>query len=423
MNILFVLYEDFRANSAVHVHNFANQLVSFGNHVVVAVPENKTSCENLGPRDYAIANFSEISGDWSGLFKDARPPALVHGWTPRENVRRLCEKLKRFCSFELCLHLEDNEETIFEANLQIAFSEGERMSEEEIPSSLVHPRRYRQFLGGASGITIIMDRLEKFVPPATPRLLLWPGASSELFYPRPKDKVLLEELRIPVNSIILCYTGNVHAANAREVRSLYLAVAMLNREGVPTTLVRAGRDYYPFLGADKQWARKYSVELDYVKHTEIGRVLSLADFLIQPGTANEFNEYRLPSKLPEFFAMGRPVVLPQTNVGRFVQHGIHAWVLPKVDALGIVQTIIHFLKDPSLVQRLGEGALNFYAQNFDWKKSARTLEGFYRLIVDGAAKAGEGSQPPGERTGTDVLLQRPDYSSGGSDRSSSRAVR
>jgi len=253
-------------------------------------------------------------------------------------------------------------------------------------------------------MTIIMDRLEKFVPPATPRLLLWPGASSELFYACPKDKVLLKELRIPVNSIVLSYTGNVHAANAREVRSLYLAVAMLNREGVPTTLVRAGRDYYPFLGTDGQWARKYSVELGYVKHTEIGRVLSLADFLIQPGTADQFNEYRLPSKLPEFFAMGRPVVLPRTNVGRFVQHGVHAWVLPKVDALGIVQTIIHFLKDPLLVQRLSEGALTFYAQNFDWEKSARTLEGFYRLIVDGAAKSGEGPPPPGERTRADVSL-------------------
>ncbi len=405
MNILFVLYHDFGANSAIHVHNFANQLVAFGHRVAVTVPNDKISCENLGLRNYAIANFSEINGDWLRLFKDGRPPELVHAWTPRENVRRLCEKLSRLCSFELCLHLEDNEETIFEANLQMPFADGAGMPEEEIPSSLVHPRLYRRFIAEASGMTIIMDRLEKFVPPATPRLLLWPGASSELFYARPKDKVLLKELRIPVNSIVLSYTGNVHAANAREVRSLYLAVAMLNREGVPTTLVRAGRDYYPFLGTDEQWALKYSVELGYVKHTEIGRVLSLADFLIQPGTADEFNEYRLPSKLPEFFAMGRPVVLPRTNVGRFVQHGVHAWVLPKVDALGIVQTIIHFLKDPPLVQRLSEGALNFYAQNFDWGKSARMLEGFYRLIVDGAAKSGEGPQPLGERTGADVSLQ------------------
>jgi len=57
-----------------------------------------------------------------------------------------------------------------------------------------------------------------------------------------------------------------------------------------------------------------------------------------------------------------------------------------------------------LVQRLSENALNFYAQNFDWEKSARTLEGFYRLIVDGAAKSGESPHPPRERAGADVSL-------------------
>ena len=57
------------------------------------------------------------------------------------------------------------------------------------------------------------------------------------------------------------------------------------------------------------------------------------------------------------------------------------------------------------MQRLSEGALNFYAQNFDWEKSARTLEGFYRLIVDGAVKSGERPQPLGARTGADVSLQ------------------
>jgi glycosyltransferase involved in cell wall biosynthesis len=423
VNILFVLYYDFEANSAIHVHNFASQLAAFGHGVAVTVPQNKTSCENLGPRNYAVANFSEIDGDWSRLFKDARPPELVHAWTPRENVRRLCGHLKRLCSFELCLHLEDNEETIFEANLQVSFSEAAAMPEAEISPSFVHPRLYQQFLAEASGLTIIMDRLEKFVPSATPRLLLWPGASSELFHAGPKDKTLFEELRIPVNSTVLCYTGNVHAANAREVRSLYLAVAMLNREGVPTTLVRAGRDYYPFLGPDEQWARKYSVELGYVKHTEIGRVLSLADFLIQPGTANEFNDFRLPSKLPEFFAMGRPVLLPRTNLGRFVEHGVHAWVLPKVDALGIVQTIIRLLKDPALVQRLSKGALDFYSQNFRWEKSAHALEGFYKLLVERAAKSGEGPQPRGEKVDANVSLQRSDYSSGSSIRSSTRGVR
>ena len=116
---------------------------------------------------------------------------------------------------------------------------------------------------------MIMDRLEKFVPPALPRLILWPGADRQLFFRAKKDEAFLASLGVPPENIVLCYTGNVHSANAREVRSLYLAAAILSREGIPTTLVRAGKDYCPFLGPDEKWAREVSVDLGYVKHVDI----------------------------------------------------------------------------------------------------------------------------------------------------------
>jgi glycosyltransferase involved in cell wall biosynthesis len=381
--------------------------MSLGHYVTVAVPKNKETCINLGKRLYSAVTFSEAANRSSRLFSNARPPDLVHAWTPRENVRSFCENLRRDCSFPLLVHLEDNEEAILEANLQIPFFQAERMKDIEVPSSLSHPRLYRRFLAEASGITVIMDRLEKFIPANTPRLVLWPGANPELFHAQSKDEALLEELRIPVNSLVVCYTGNVHAVNAREVRSLYLAVAMLNREGIPATLVRAGRDYCPFLGPDEQWAKKYSIELGYVKHVEIGRVLSLADFLIQPGADNAFNEYRLPSKLPEFFAMGRPVILPRTNVGRFVEHGVHAWVLAKVDALGIVEALRYLRTNPALVRRLSEGALQFYKQHFDWEIGARRLDQFYRTVLQN-----DRAREQGARSSQDVTT----LSAGQSDR-------
>jgi glycosyltransferase involved in cell wall biosynthesis len=185
---------------------------------------------------------------------------------------------------------------------------------------------------------------------------------------------------VPPENIVLCYTGNVHSANAREVRSLYLAAAILSREGIPTTLVRAGKDYCPFLGPDEKWAREVSVDLGYVKHIDIPRVLGLADFLVQPGADDAFNEYRLPAKLPEFFAMGRPVLLPSTNVGRFVRHGQEAWVLAKVDALGIADALQTLRADEPVRARLAAGALAFCQEHFDWKKNAGTLDRFYEQI-------------------------------------------
>ena len=387
-NILFVLYHDFTSNSAIHVHNFANQLAGFGHDVAVAVPDKKETAANLGERHYSVATFPEHDGDWRKFFRDANGPDIVHAWTPRENVRLFCEKLASSCSFALVVHLEDNEELILELNLGKPFHELQRLTSLQMPSNLSHPINYRRFLASAAGVTIIMDRLGRFVPDGVPHLVLWPGADQTLFSRRAKDTLFLENLGVPADHLVLCYTGNVHSANAREVRSLYLAVAMLNREGIPATLLRAGTDYCSFLGPEETWARQHTVDIGYVRHFEVPQLLSLADFLIQPGMDNAFNEFRLPAKLPEFFAVGRPVVLPRTNVGRFARHGEHAWIAEKVDAMTIVETIHDLRDDHSQRQRLADGAASFAEEHFSWDKNARALEQFYNGIAGGKTEAG-----------------------------------
>lgn len=379
-NILFVLYHDFTANSAVHVHNFANRLVASGHSVAVAIPKSDDSGAALGEQHYRVLAFDEMDGTWARLFSNGLAPDVLHAWTPRENVRLFAEKVRALCSPLLFIHLEDNEELILEVNLGRPFKELAGAQGMKLPGNLAHPRNYRRFIAEADGVTTIMDRLEKFVPDGVRRIILWPGADRELFFPRKRDETFLAGLGVPRENIVLCYTGNVHSANAREVRSLYLAAAILSREGIPTTLVRAGKDYCPFLGPDETWAREVSVDLGYVRHLDIPPILGLADFLIQPGTDDAFNEYRLPAKLPEFFAMGRPLLLPLTNVGRFVRHGHEAWVLPKMDALGIVDTIKTLRADEELMSRLSAGALAFCDEHFSWSKNAATLENFYEQI-------------------------------------------
>ncbi|HYJ07008.1 MAG TPA: glycosyltransferase family 4 protein [Chthoniobacterales bacterium] len=380
-NVLFALYHDFSANSAVHVHNFANQLAALGHSTAVAIPDGNDRGASLGAQNYSVHRFDQVDGDWSRVFPDGAAPEIVHAWTPRENVRLFCEKLAGFCDFALFVHLEDNEELILEVNLGTPFEKLARSASAEIPGNLSHPRNYRAFIASATGVTMIMDRLERFVPPEVPKLVLWPGADEQLFHPRLRDPALLEQLGIAEGTTVLCYTGNVHSANGRDVRSLYLAAAILDREGTPARLVRTGRDFCPFLGPDEEWARRVSIELGHVEYQEIPAILSLADVLVQPGADNAFNEFRLPGKLPEFFAMGRPVILPQTNVGRFVRHGEEAWVLPKVDALGIVDAVRALRADKALSERLGAGATQFCRQHFNWKKNTRELVEFYQEVA------------------------------------------
>jgi glycosyltransferase involved in cell wall biosynthesis len=380
-NILFALYHDFSANSAVHVHNFANQLAALGHSTAVAIPEDTDRGAGLGEQNYSIERFDQVAGDWSHVFANGHPPDFVHAWTPRENVRLFCEKLAGLCDFSLFVHLEDNEELILEVNLGTPFHKLASSRSAEFPQNLSHPRHYRAFIASADGVTMIMDRLEYFVPPEIPKLVLWPGAAEELFFPRPRDPQLLEQLGIANGTIVLCYTGNVHSANSRDVRSLYLAAAILDREGTPARLIRTGRDFCSFLGPDEEWAHRVSIGLGHVSYREIPALLGLADVLVQPGADNTFNEFRLPGKLPEFFAMGRPVIVPRTNVGRFVRHGEDAWVLDKVDALAIADAVLQLRANKALSDRLAAGATAFGREYFDWKKNACALASFYDRIT------------------------------------------
>ncbi len=213
---------------------------------------------------------------------------------------------------------------------------------------------------------------------ARPSLLLWLGADTKLFYPRKRNTELLAQLKIPVNSTVLGYAGDVDEANARAVRSLYLAVAMLNREGVPTTLVRTGKDNCLFLGNDEQWARKYSVELGALSEIEVPRALSLAHVLVQP-EAEELSDER-SVKLAQLFAVARPVIVSRKLGWCQLEDGIHALVLPRVEAVAILKAVRYLRENEQARQQLGDGAHAFYRQYLDSKASARRLDAFYRSL-------------------------------------------
>lgn len=215
-NVLFVLYFDFSANSAVHVHHFANRLIAQGLNCAVAVPRDQETISVLGKHSYKTMEFNEIH-QLKSMFPDGRGPDIVHAWTPREVVRIYCEQLQAHYNFKLFIHLEDNEEHILQKFLQKSYKDLCSHCPAFIPPHLSHPLKYRKFLETADGVTIIIDRLKEFVPDRTPTLLLYPGADTDCFFPRERDNKLALDLGIPLNSAVLCYTGNVHPANAHEV--------------------------------------------------------------------------------------------------------------------------------------------------------------------------------------------------------------
>ena len=379
LNVLFVLYHDFTSNSAVHVFHWANELSALGVACRVAVPDTPETLRGLGAAEFGVLKFTDLPH--GAIFPDGRGPDLVHAWTPREIVRNFCERLGEHFKFRLFIHLEDHEWHLLECRMNQPWKQLAAMPLDEldkaVPPSLSHPIHGKTFLESADGITVIMDRLRELTPTGVPTLELWPSADPELFSPRPRSSKIRSKHGISPECTLFVYTGNVHAANAREVRSLYLAVAILNREGHPASLIRTGRDFYPFLGPDEAWARAHSIELGYVSRKEIPDLLGAADILVQPGKADKFNDYRFPSKLPEFLAMGRPVILPESNIGLHMKHGADALVLANVDALAIAEATLQITSDRNLYDRLAKGARQFFDERLSWPASAAKLVSFY----------------------------------------------
>ena len=382
-NILFVLYEDFYCNSALHVHHFANNLVSLGLDCVVAVPRNKLSVSAVTENSanlYKVTQFNELY-KLNECFNNHQGPDIIHAWTPRELPRIYCNKVRKAYNSKLIIHLEDNEEHILERYLNKPFKELLLETKPfSLPEYISHPKNYRLFLESADGVTVIIERLKEFVPPNIPTSILWPGVDTKYFFPRKPNQEIAQRFNVPQDSLIFCYTGNVHAANTAEVRSLYLAVAVLNREGKKAVLIRTGQDMCNFLGKEEKWARQHSIELGHIPRSLIPEVLSLAKVLIQPGRPDAFNNYRFPSKLPEFLAMGKPTILPATNIGLKMEPKKDALVLPIVDATAIVDAVEMLEEDDLLSDRLSEGSYNFAKTNLDWHKNSQSLKSFYESV-------------------------------------------
>lgn len=384
LKVLFLLHGSFASNSALHVAALANELAAQGHCCAVAVPHDvETIAHHDAPRFRAITHAQAAAGKG---FTDGRGPDLVHAWTTREAVRRLAEQLRSQHGSRVVVHLEDNEQEVLAQSLGRSFAELDAMTTAEldrlVPLTLAHPHRSREFLAQADGVTLITAKLREFTPVAARTLTLWPAADARHFFPRPVPEEFRAALQLDPGTTVLFYHGNVHAANAAEVRELYAAVARLNESGVPVKLLRTGLDAVDFLGAHAVRIREHVIELGQIlHHRHLPPLMALADIFVQPGAPDAFNDYRFPSKLPEFFALGRPVVLPRTNVGEKLRHGVDAWVLERADAAGIAQAVRDLRADPALAQRLAAGAVRFAAEHFSWRRSAEALAKFYAAVA------------------------------------------
>lgn len=382
LNVLLVSHASMTSNSGYHVQYYAHMLSRQGASVFVAVPRIDKS-EKYIYNSFQIATYKEIRT--KGLnFPDGRYPDIVHAWTPREKVRKFCQNLSKKYSFKTIIHLEDNEEYLTENAIGQSFKDLSAMQVQEldqiIPQDRFHPVRGRHFLKEAQGMTMIINTLQRFNTNALSSMTLPAPVDERLFYPRPINYDLRKILHIPEDHVVLAYIGNIRQLKKQEALALYRAVSILNMQGTPATLIRSGNDYIS-LEDDEPGCKNFEKSLGWVEREEVPEILAAADILIQPGWPGPFDDQRVPSKLPEYFAMGRPVILPRANLGLFVEHGKEGYVLQRADAEGIVRAVQEINNDHCLPSRLAMGAVSFFRAKLQKHRLTQQLFRFYLNIL------------------------------------------
>jgi len=409
VNILYVNYGDFTTNSLNHITGFANSLCAAGHACVVAVPQGKETITVIPQPLFIAAEFSELLAR-PGIFPDGRPADLIHAWTPRERVRRFVLAYQRTAHARLIVHLEDNEEHLLAAWLGRAAAGLAEISEAEFGAegtlALSHPRRHRQFLRSADGVTVIVESLRQFVPPEVATVVLPPGVDFSLYRPSPPSTALRSELGLGEGERVLVLTGSNTFANEPEMRDLYVAVHLLNHRGLPTRLIRTGHNTPTFQAGLSEALTAHVLDLGFVDKAKLPALLALADALVQPGRPGPFNDFRLPSKLPEYFAMGRPVVLPAANVGLETRDGVDALVLKTGTPEEIADACQRLFQDPGLAQKLGQNALAFAHRHFNLADNSRHLAEFYRQVLTAAPAPGSTATLTGDESEITLGLRR-----------------
>jgi glycosyltransferase involved in cell wall biosynthesis len=270
-------------------------------------------------------------------------------------VRRLVTKLIHAHSCPYVVHLEDNESAIVDGRSD--------------------PARIGEFLAGAAGVTVVIDRLLELKPAHVPGAVVWPGFDEAILSPRRSREDVRRLLELDDSDVVIVYPGNIQASNLEDVRSLYEAILRLRSSGFSAVLVKTGWDFVhrsslPALGSSIR-------ELGWVAREHVPGLLSAADVLVQPGQSDPYNDYRFPSKLPEFLATSKPVVLPRTNIGLHLQDGAEALLLDRGDATEIAEKVARLAADAELRAELGEGGRAFALRELRWSRNVDRVVDLY----------------------------------------------
>ncbi len=369
MNVLIASYSCIDNNSGYQIVELAKGLRDHGVGVSIAVPKLLNAGSPNHSDGIPILHFADVLSGRAEIPK----VDILHAWTPRENVRRFVTSYLLHHSAWLVVHLEDNEDIIRDRFL-------DDLEQSTIPSGLSCPLASRWLLEVADGVTVIAPALLEFVPPGKPATSLLPIIDFSFF----SEPSQLVKTSLHANGqFTVGYFGNVSAVNFEDFQMLCEAIRLLNREGHLTVLLKTGT-ICPTLRSEFQAGEDLPLrDLGFVARDQIPSLLAEADVCVQPGNTDDFNSYRLPSKIPEILAVGTPLITGICNLGQTLKDRKAAVVIDHMTPRNLADAILQIRSDAAAAQEVSNRGVTLARNLFSSEAISNDLLQFYKSLPKG----------------------------------------
>lgn len=417
MRVAIVSYMGFDGPGVMHAHHFANQLAGRGHEVLMLLHGDPATARLMvDPPAYEVVPVSFRRGALARRTRRAVErfdPEIVHLWTPRHLPVRTGGEAWMASDARLVVHYEDDERFILDHFAGHRFCDDDLALYDLLRSGRRDPDRVAELAAGidrdfvrltleepeswnwlhpllspvverlADGATAISEEYARHLRADgdRPVHLLYPGVDRRRFHPREKPGDLVRELELEGRTVLL-YSGAI--ADIHDFPDLLEALPAVVERHPEVVLAQIGANRIPEVTARLVEAGGLEDHVRFVgqvPHRRMADHLALGDLFLGHLRHDRFNAHRLPSKLPEYMAMGRPIAVADHGFGRVLTDSGHAFAIADGGPAEIADAVRRALGERQRWPEMGRGLERLAAELFDWGRNSEALASFYRRLV------------------------------------------
>ena len=232
-------------------------------------------------------------------------------------------------------------------------------------------------------ITVTQRYAERLIRPGVPpeKIEIILNSADERLFPQPTRPIERDAAELKSRDIRLFHHGTLMKRYGVDVlvEAVYRVLSIYPRVRLD---VLGDGDLMPSL---KKLVRERGIEQHvllhgYMRLDEMAKWIEQADLCIVPNRRSAFTDGILPTKLLEYVAMGRPVVVTRTDVvGDYFREESLCYV-PSDDPEALAQAISSFIEDPKPFWNRAQTALIDY-EPLRWQGQAERLNKLVRDLV------------------------------------------